>query len=233
MIRIGVFSDIHSDYAALFAMIDKMPECDEYVCLGDLVCMGGNPNECFALLKTFDNLTYLKGNHDEAVEMIGRGITPAGYPDAVVEHQKFFADIISDECARMISSAPYILERVCDGMKITFLHYASRDGVWAQSDDPIAALKDVDGDVIVFGHTHEAFDKTVGKRYLSFGSLGCPHAKIGVGYAGILEIDRGKCLAKKIKIEYDIREPIESLKRLSPPNLKFVLKKFYGEDYND
>lgn len=233
MIRVGVFSDIHSDYSAMSAMIEKMPPCDEYVCLGDLVCMGGNPNECFELLKRLNNLTYIKGNHDEAVDMLRHGATPTGYPDAVIEHQRFYSEIISDDCASMIHSAPYTIERVYDGIRVTFLHYASTDGEWAPSDDPVAALKGVEGDVIVFGHTHEAFDKTTDRRYVNFGSLGCPHARVGVGYAGILEIDNGKCLAKKIKIEYDIDEPIESLKRLSPPNLPFVLKKFYGENYND
>lgn len=42
--KIGIFSDIHSNLNALYAVMDfyKANPCDEYLCLGDVVGYGPN-----------------------------------------------------------------------------------------------------------------------------------------------------------------------------------------------
>jgi diadenosine tetraphosphatase ApaH/serine/threonine PP2A family protein phosphatase len=66
--RLGIFSDVHSNLEALQAVVagyqDK--QIDRYICLGDVVGYGANPNECCDIVKDLASVVVL-GNHDAAV----------------------------------------------------------------------------------------------------------------------------------------------------------------------
>src|SRR3982751_6636418 len=66
--RIGIFSDTHSNLEALTAVLGKLEEdgVDKLVCLGDTVGYGADPNEACDLVRSRTALTIL-GNHDAAV----------------------------------------------------------------------------------------------------------------------------------------------------------------------
>ena len=67
--RIAVFSDIHSNLEAIEAVLDHAAHhrVDKYVCLGDVVGYGANPNECIELLRGLPECPCVLGNHDAAV----------------------------------------------------------------------------------------------------------------------------------------------------------------------
>lgn len=67
--RIAIFSDIHSNLEALEAVLGHAlgHKVDRYVCLGDVVGYGANPNECIDLLLSLPSSSCLLGNHDAAV----------------------------------------------------------------------------------------------------------------------------------------------------------------------
>jgi putative phosphoesterase len=72
--RYGIFSDIHSNLEALQAVIKAYENegIDKYICIGDIVGYGANPNECLEITR---NLTQfiVAGNHDRAaVNMFSR-----------------------------------------------------------------------------------------------------------------------------------------------------------------
>lgn len=64
----GVFSDVHSNLEALTAVLDYFQKAGVggYLCCGDLVGYGGDPNECLNLLRTLKNFSIICGNHDLA-----------------------------------------------------------------------------------------------------------------------------------------------------------------------
>jgi len=64
-----VFSDVHGNLDALNAVLAhaSREEVGHYLCLGDVVGYGAEPNECVERLKSLDHCTCLKGNHDAAV----------------------------------------------------------------------------------------------------------------------------------------------------------------------
>ena len=66
--RIGIFSDTHANYEALASVLDayEKERIDKYVCLGDTVGYGAQPNECCDLIRGLAEFTIL-GNHDAAV----------------------------------------------------------------------------------------------------------------------------------------------------------------------
>ncbi len=66
--RLGIFSDVHGNYEALTAVLERYTgaSIDRYYCLGDTVGYGGSPNECCNIVREITTGTVL-GNHDAAV----------------------------------------------------------------------------------------------------------------------------------------------------------------------
>lgn len=67
--KYAILSDIHANLEALETVIGKCRELgiEQYLCLGDIVGYNANPKECIDLLRSLDNLSVVKGNHDEYV----------------------------------------------------------------------------------------------------------------------------------------------------------------------
>ncbi len=66
--RLAVFADIHGNQEALEAFITdvSMRRIDRYMCLGDIVGYGANPNECIELVRSLPRANVILGNHDAA-----------------------------------------------------------------------------------------------------------------------------------------------------------------------
>jgi diadenosine tetraphosphatase ApaH/serine/threonine PP2A family protein phosphatase len=61
--RTCVIGDVHSNLPALEAVIAAAGECDSWLCIGDLVGYGPDPNECVARVTELGALC-VAGNHD-------------------------------------------------------------------------------------------------------------------------------------------------------------------------
>ena len=66
--RYAVFSDIHGNLEALDSVLEKMAEekPDRYICVGDLVGYGADPNECIRKVRDIKDCVIVGGNHDYA-----------------------------------------------------------------------------------------------------------------------------------------------------------------------
>ncbi len=66
--RIAIFSDIHSNLEALQAFVEHSlkKRVDRYICLGDIVGYGANPNSCIKILQAIPCMNSILGNHDNA-----------------------------------------------------------------------------------------------------------------------------------------------------------------------
>ncbi len=103
--RIGIFSDTHANVEALTAVLGafKREGVDKYVCLGDTVGYGANPNECCDMVRDVAAFTIL-GNHDAAVA--GR-MDYSYYYDAARQALDLHASILSPENMRWLQTLPY------------------------------------------------------------------------------------------------------------------------------
>ena len=63
--RVGVISDVHSNHHALRRALEELrcAGADIYVCVGDVVGYGAQPNECIATLAELEAVV-VAGNHD-------------------------------------------------------------------------------------------------------------------------------------------------------------------------
>ena len=66
--RFAIFGDVHGNLESLEMVVDaaRRLSVDTFVCLGDTVGYGANPNECVCLVRDIGALT-VAGNHDHAV----------------------------------------------------------------------------------------------------------------------------------------------------------------------
>ena len=103
--RIGIFSDTHSNLEALTAVLGafKHESVDKFVCLGDTVGYGASPNECCDLVRDSAAFTIL-GNHDAAVA--GR-MDYSYYYDAARHALDLHASILSAENMAWLQTLPY------------------------------------------------------------------------------------------------------------------------------
>ncbi len=61
-----IYSDVHGNLPAFEKMLKKEGNCDQYICLGDLVNYGPWSNECVELALSLPNSKLILGNHEES-----------------------------------------------------------------------------------------------------------------------------------------------------------------------
>jgi predicted phosphodiesterase len=62
--RYGIISDIHSNLEALQVVLQRLKDVDAFICLGDIIGYGPNPNECIEAVVALPGLKCVVGNHD-------------------------------------------------------------------------------------------------------------------------------------------------------------------------
>lgn len=119
--RIAVFSDVHSNIEAMRKVVHfyESQAIDMYVCLGDIVGYGPNPNECCDIVRQLATHTVL-GNHDAAVS---DRMDYAYYYDAAKNALNWHKSKISPENYEWLRGLPY---RV-DAEGFTFCHGSPRN----------------------------------------------------------------------------------------------------------
>ena len=75
--RRAILSDIHGNYVALQAVLRDVAaqQCDEIICLGDVVGYGPEPQQCVDEVAKFD--ACILGNHDLAALFDPEGFSSA------------------------------------------------------------------------------------------------------------------------------------------------------------
>ena len=62
----GLISDIHGNLEALEAALAELRDVDAFLCMGDLVGYGADPNACVERVRALPRLICVAGNHDLA-----------------------------------------------------------------------------------------------------------------------------------------------------------------------
>jgi predicted phosphodiesterase len=63
--KVLIYSDVHGNLPAFEKMLNTEKECEQYICLGDLVNYGPWSNECVDLALSLNSSVIIKGNHEE------------------------------------------------------------------------------------------------------------------------------------------------------------------------
>jgi diadenosine tetraphosphatase ApaH/serine/threonine PP2A family protein phosphatase len=152
--RIGIFSDVHANLEALQAVLSgyQQAHIDRYICLGDTVGYGANPNECCQIVRDLTDLVVL-GNHDAACA--GRMSTEwfnSAARAAVEGHQQ----MLDSAHMRWLTQLPYRIELddmlLCHGSP-----YQQEEFLYIVDEGDVEAIVQYGSayqSLIFVGHTH-------------------------------------------------------------------------------
>jgi putative phosphoesterase len=214
-IRVAALNDVHGNLPALEAVLAEARDVDLIVFGGD-VAAGMLPRETLDLLMSLENARFVQGNADRAmVEMFDgtRELEPEGVADewAISQLDRARRDFLS-------SFEPTVS---VDG--VLFCHATPHDDetifTRITPDETVRELLgDVDERVVVCGHTHMQFDRTVdGIRVANAGSVGMPYGTTDACWA---VVENGNVELRRTP--YDLEAAAERL-RASGLKLRDVL----------
>ena len=232
--RVAVVSDIHSNLAALEAVLAAVDaeSPDELWCLGDLVGYGPRPNECCAIVEARATVC-LAGNHDLAV----RGtidLEEFGGDAAVAA--RWTREVLAPEAQSLLDR----LEPEGSAHGVSLYHGSARDPIWEYvlSDEAAAATLAAAGSPLVLvGHSHVALlavetdegvsggvaragleaDLSAGRVLLNPGSVGQP--RDGDPRAAFLLLDLDARRAAFHRVEYDVDRTQREMREAQLPEL--------------
>jgi putative phosphoesterase len=195
--RIAAIYDIHGNLPALEAVLDDIEResVDQLVVGGDVV-LGPMPRETLGRLLDLDLPTqFISGNCEREVVATLNGAPSSGLPQAVRETMSWVAEEVGPAVGNILASWPETVRvRMPELGDVLFCHATPRNDyeiiTQLTSDDRLSSvLQGVDAPLIVCGHTHMQFDRTVGKtRIVNAGSVGMPFGEPGA-YWLLLEAD--------------------------------------------
>jgi putative phosphoesterase len=217
--RVAALYDIHGNLPALEAVLGEV-EADLVVVGGD-VAPGPMVGEVLDRLSALEvPVRWVMGNGDrEVVE--ARGGEAA--PDALAPEQltAWTAERLSAAHHELLGSFEPTVEAEADGLgSVLFCHGSPRSDteiITAVTPPERLApmLERVEADVVVCGHTHHQFDRTVaGKRVVNAGSVGMPYQ--GEAAAFWLTLGPGVELRRT---SYDVGAAVERLRATGMPEI--------------
>jgi putative phosphoesterase len=136
--NIGIISDIHGDYIALEAALDRIDhfhKVDHILCAGDLVGRGPDPDRVVQVIRERKIPTVL-GNHDE------------------------WNYSISQENKDYLDALPIDWEGEFAGLRIFMCHGKPGNNIWGLYRNHVSEtylnimLTSLDANVLIVGHTH-------------------------------------------------------------------------------
>jgi predicted phosphodiesterase len=221
--QIAILSDIHSNYAALEAVLENCRNCDRVWCLGDVVGYGPDPVACIERIRAVAEIC-VAGNHDLAA--IGR-IPIAEFNGLAAEAAIWTSGQLAAVDRKYLDERPMV--EVRDDYTLT--HGSPRDPIWEYLMTAKQARENFEyfaGSACFVGHSHVpiAFstairapgagarvrvERTDDEREMSFGdrrhivnvgSVGQP--RDGDRRSAYVIVDTESCTYRRRRVPYNI-----------------------------
>lgn len=222
--RVAALCDIHGNLPALDAVLAEVSSAapDAVVCVGDLVG-GPFPAECLDRMTGVRDVQFVRGNADR---LVVEGVDELG-----VDWDRERARL-GEERIAIIASWPLTVELDVDGLGRTlFCHAtpASDEPIYTRvtPDEEVAGLLgDVGADVLVCGHTHVQFDRTLagGLRIVNAGSVGMPYEGRQGAFWALLGPD-----VELRRTEYDVEAAVAAMRATGAPDVEEQLVRYLLE----
>jgi putative phosphoesterase len=169
--HVATLYDLHGNLPALEAVLQEIPNETTIIVGGDICAGGTHPSETLKRLRALrERVLWLRGNADRELTPGEEGLAPV--------------EVIEETRAALTNEQIAFLYRLPPTVQIghmLFCHATPRNDVdiftERTPEEQIADLfAHVDADVVVCGHTHTQFERTIaGKRVINSGSAGMPY----------------------------------------------------------
>lgn len=172
-VKVGIVSDIHGDIAALDAALTRLRamKCDQIWCAGDLLDLEPFGEEVVMRIKT-EGIVCIRGNHERwAVERRHRQPDLRRSAPSIVEAADLFTGgtELSHDALAYLATLPSSWSDELAGVRVAMWHArpgSDMEGFRAEATGPTLRrrlLYQAKADVLVVGHTHDAFALVAGK----------------------------------------------------------------------
>jgi putative phosphoesterase len=206
--RVAALYDIHGNLPALEAVVAELDA--DLVMVGGDVASGPFPLETLELLRSLPMpVRFVRGNADRVLDL-------EGIPEPNRSARLWVAERLSGEDLRFLDDLP--LDVVIEGVR--FCHGApGSDTIAITGVTPDERLRrllaGVEEHVVVCGHTHVQFERTVdGIRVLNAGSIGAPYEAEPAAYW--LELGPEPRFRRT---DYDVEAAAQRIRDSGYPNL--------------
>jgi putative phosphoesterase len=207
---VAALGDIHGNLPALEAVLAEVEheDVDEIVVAGDTIS-GPWPAEVFDRL-TESGARVVRGNVDRLALEGGEG--PIG---------DWSAQQLGDRCAA-VAEWPLTTRLVVERLgSVLVCHSTPRsdEPIYTRitpDDEVLDLLGDVDADVVVCGHTHVQYDRTLssGLRIVNPGSVGMPYEGVPGAYWALLGPD-----VELRRTDYDVEAAVAAIRARGAPDV--------------
>lgn len=218
--KIAALYDIHANLPALDAVLREVSDVKvDRIVIGGDVLPGPMPLEALARLAELEcPVEFILGNGEVAVLDCLAGKIPR-VPEPYQPTLRWVAGEISADQVRAISGWPKTLRITLAGLgEVLFCHATPRNEneIFTETTPEHTLLPiftDARADVLICGHTHMQFERTVGAtRVANAGSVGMPFGKPGADW--LLFSPSG---IEFRHTSYNLREAAERIRRTSYP----------------
>lgn len=186
--RYAALYDIHGNLPALEAVLAEVRDAGvDRIVIGGDVLPGPMPRETLALLLDLDiPTTFIMGNGDREVLSVMRGVETGAVPEPFRDAIRWNAKQLRAEDEQVLGGWPKTLAMAIPGLgDVLFCHATPRNDTeiftrLTSADVLLPVFDGVDAPLVVCGHTHMQFDRTIGTvRVVNAGSVGMPFQEPG------------------------------------------------------
>lgn len=221
--RVAALYDIHGNLPALEAALADVRRAGvDLVVVGGDVLPGPMPRECLELLQGLTlPVRYLRGNGDRVVLSALRGEMPDEVPPAVHDVVRWNAGQLTPAQGSSIATWPMtVRHHLPDIGDVLFCHATPRsdtENITRRTDESklVDALEEAHASLVVCGHTHMQYDRTVGTvRVVNAGSVGMPFGAPGAYWLLLHEAVELRCTS------YDLAAAAERIAATAYPQAR-------------
>jgi putative phosphoesterase len=241
--RVAAIYDIHANLPALEAVLHDIrhAEVDQVVVGGD-VLPGPMPRETLACLAGLDiPVQFIRGNGDRVVLAQMAGTESSEVPEQFREIVRWGARQLHAEDEQLLASWPQTLRVEIRGLgEVLFCHATPRNDHeiftrLTSEDRLLPVFEGLNVPVVVCGHTHMQFDRTIGGiRVVNAGSVGMPFGDPGAYWLLLgpdvqlrkTPYDLAKAAARIRATEYPQAQDFAARNVLQPPSERETLEAF-------
>lgn len=186
--RVAAIYDIHGNLPALEAVLQEIRQAEvDHVVVGGDVFPGPMPRETLTCLLNLDlPARFIQGNGDREVLAQRAGTDTGAVPEQFREVMRWSAQQLDPEHERLVAGWPPALRMEIRGLgEVLFCHATPRSDTeiftrLTPEDRLFPIFEGLDVPLVVCGHTHMQFDRTIGKvRVVNAGSVGMPFGEPG------------------------------------------------------
>ena len=238
--RLAIFSDVHSNLPALDAVLADIAATgvDARYVLGDLVGYAPWPNEVLERLQT-EQVPIVMGNYDDGTGF-DRDECGCAYTNPVEKAlgdegfawTKAHTSAANKAWLRTLASQ---IRFEADGHRFLLVHGSPRRmNEYLYEDKPDATFARIaagaDADVILCGHTHRPYDKTVAAtRFINVGSAGKPKDRDPRACWALIETSPDAVRVEFRRVAYDVEGAAQAVEASElPPDFADQLREARG-----